>query len=60
MIAVFPQCDSVMIFLSLRFYVKSILGILKVEKLPFFAIQEAHYVLLVNFSLQKVQKFKKN
>ena len=30
-----PQCGNFMIFLSLRFYVKSILGILEVQNLPF-------------------------
>ena len=32
------QCENVMIFLSFRFYVKSILDNLEVLKLPFFAI----------------------
>ena len=31
----FAQCGNFMIFLSLRFYVKSILGILEVQNLPF-------------------------
>ena len=30
-----PQCGNLMIFRSLRFYVKSILSILEVENLPF-------------------------
>ena len=42
------QCENVIIFLSLRFYVKSIFGILEVQKLPIL-------VNLVNSSLQKVQ-----
>ena len=29
------QCENVIIFLSLRFYVKSILGIAEVQNLPF-------------------------
>ena len=31
----YTQCGNFMIFLSLTFYVKSILGILEVQKLPF-------------------------
>ena len=46
--AVSAQCGNFKIFVSLRFYVKSILWILEVQKLPFLPI-------LVNFSLQKVQ-----
>ena len=34
----FPRCGNFRIFLSLRFYVKSILQILEVSKLPFFAV----------------------
>ena len=34
-IKVFSQCGNVMIILSLRFYVKSILGILEGRNLPF-------------------------
>ena len=47
------QCENVMIFLSFRFYVKSILDNLEVLKLPFFAIfVPLNFVNLVNFSLQ--------
>ena len=49
-----------MVFLSLKFCVKSILGILEVQKLQFFANLRALNVHLVNFSLQKVQQFIKN
>jgi len=45
-----------MIFLSLRFYVKSNLGVLEVQNLPFFAILGALNDFLVNSSLKKVQK----
>ena len=50
------QCGNFKIFLSLRFYVKSILENLEVDKLLFFAILEAlNFANLVFFSLQKVQ-----
>ena len=48
--------ENFKIFLSLRFYVKSILENLEVPKLPFLAILGA-LNLEVNISLQKVQKF---
>ena len=44
------QCGNFLIFLSLRFYVKSILGIVQVKNLPFLQ-------LLEYFSTQKGQKF---
>ena len=48
-----------MTFLSIRFYVKPTLKNLENLKLPFFAILRAlNFVILVNFSLQKVQKLK--
>ena len=31
----YPQCGNIMIFLSLRFYENSVMGILEVENLPF-------------------------
>ena len=47
-----------MIFLSLRFYVKSVLEDLEVVKLPFFAIFGALiFVNLVDFRHRKVQKY---
>ena len=50
------QCGNFSIFLSLRFYVKSIVEILEVLKMPFFVILETlHFDFLVHFSLQKVQ-----
>ena len=52
------QCGNFMIFLSFRFYVKSILENLGVLKLQFFVILGAlKMVKLVNLSLQNVQKF---
>ena len=51
------RCGNFRIFLSFRFYVKSILENLAVHKLLFFAITGArNFVNLVNFSLQNVQK----
>ena len=51
------QCGNFKIFLSFRFYVKSILENLEVVKVPFFAILGAlNFVDLVNFSLQKAKK----
>ena len=50
-------CGKLVIFLSPRFYVKSILENLKLLKVPFFAILGAlYFVYLLNFSLLKVQK----
>ena len=52
------QCGNYIIFPSLRFYVKSILQNLDARKLPFFAILKSlNFVQLMDFSLQKVQKF---
>ena len=52
------QCGNFMISLSFRFYVKSILEILEVQHLPFFEILRVlNFVNLVDFSLEKVQKF---
>ena len=49
-----------MIFSSLRFYVKSILGILEVQEQLFHAILGAlNFADLVNFNLQKVQNLMK-
>ena len=49
------QCGNFMIFLLLRFYVKSILRVLGLPKLPFFAISGVvNFVNLVNFNLQKL------
>ena len=52
------QCGNFMIFLSIRFYMKSIFGMLEVLKMPFLALLETlNFEFMVNFSLQKVQKF---
>ena len=52
------QCGNFMIFLSLRFYVKSNLGEARSSKTAVFAIFEAlNFVDLVNFSLSKLYKF---
>ena len=52
------QCGIFMIFLSPRFYVKSIFENLEVLKLPLFAILGAqNFDDLLYFSLQKVQNF---
>ena len=52
------QCGNFRIFLSLIFYVKSIMQNLEVPKVPVSAILGAlSFVNLVNFSLQKVQNF---
>ena len=56
------QCGNFMFFPSLRFYVKSILGILEVQNLPFYHIYRLwiwFFVNFLNFSLQKVPKFLK-
>ena len=51
-------CGKFRIFLSLRFYVKSILENLREPKTFFFALFGAlNFANLVNFSLLKVQKF---
>ena len=51
------QCINFRIFLSFRFYVKSILENLEVLKMPIFAILGAlNFVDLLNCSIQKVQK----
>ena len=51
------QCGKFRIFLSLRFYVKSIFENLEVLKLTFLPFLGAlNFVNLVHFSLQKVQK----
>ena len=50
-----PQCGNFRIFLSLKFYVKSILENLDVVKLPFFATLAALNLFhMVNFNLQNV------
>ena len=50
------HCRNFMLFLSLRFYMKSTLENLEVLIMPFFAVLEAlNLVYLVDFSLQKVQ-----
>ena len=52
------QCGNFRIFLLFRFYVKSSFENLEVVKLPFFAFLGAlNFHHLLNFSLQKVQKF---
>ena len=50
------QCGNSMIFLSLRFYVKSILEILEVQNLPFLAILEALNFIFGTFQLSKSAK----
>ena len=54
------QCGNFRNFLSLRFYVKSMLKNLEVIKLPFCHFWALKFVNLVNLSLQKVQKFIKS
>ena len=44
-----PQCGNFKIFLSLRFYVKSKLGILEVQNLPFLDIQRLWILIFMNF-----------
>ena len=54
----FAQCGNLRIFLSLRFYVQSIIENQGVLKLPFFSIFGAlNLVNLVNYILKKVQEF---
>ena len=48
------QCGNFMIFLSFRFYVKSILGIVEMQKLLFFAVLGD-----VNFVYYEICAFKK-
>ena len=56
--SMFLQFGKIRIFLSFRFYVKSILKAEEVQKMPFLAILRAlNLAILGNFSLQKVQKF---
>ena len=51
------QCGNLMIFLSPRFYVKSILDNIEVLKLPILPFFEAlNFANLVHFSIQKVKK----
>ena len=47
-----------MILVALRFYMKSIFGILEVQNPPFAILQAVSFVNLIQFSLQKVQKFR--
>ena len=47
------------IFLSLRFYVKSILEKVKLQKFHFCNFMGSEFLIWVNFSLQKMQKFMK-
>ena len=51
------QCGKFSIFLSLRFYVKSILENVKVEKVPFLQFQGFRFLIWVSFNLRKMQKF---
>ena len=56
-----PQCGNFRIFQSLRFYVKSILGILEVQILQFLAIfWVMNFANFWNFSTQKSAKIHKN
>ena len=56
----FSQYGNFKIFLSLRFYVKSLLVEIRSAKNAVFAIFGAlNYVNLVDFSFQKAQKFMK-
>ena len=54
------QCGNFWNFLPLRFYVKSILKILGVWKLPFSLFQRLWILLLAKFSPQKLQKYYQN
>ena len=54
------QCGNFMIFISLRFYVKSIFEYSRSAKTAFFAILGAvNFVNLVNISLLILKKFMK-
>ena len=54
------QCGNFWNFLPLRFYVKSILKILGVWKMPFSLFQRLWILLLAKFSPQKLQKYYQN
>ena len=56
----YAQCGKFRIFLPIRFYVKSILNILGVQKLPFLQFQRPWILFLVKFSPQKLQEIIKN
>ena len=54
----YTQCGNFRIFLSFRFYVKSIFENQELVKLPFFAnFGDLNFVNLVNISLKKEQRF---
>ena len=48
---VFSQCGNFMIFLSLRFYVKSLLGILEMQNLPFIIFTRSEFGPFFIFTL---------
>ena len=54
------KCGNFRIFLTFRFYVKSILENIKVQKMLFFFVilGGSEFLILVNFSLQRIQKSK--
>ena len=54
------QCGNFRIFLSLRFYVKSILEILEVLKLPFFHFRHSEFCWIGKFQPLKCAKIHKN
>ena len=55
------QCENFKIFLSFRFYVKSIFEESRMSKTAVFAIfGTLNFVNLINFSHQKVQKYMKS
>ena len=54
------QCGNCKIFLPLRYYMKSHLDILEVQKLLFLAIKKLWNLFLKSFSLVKMPKFLRN
>ena len=54
------QCGKLSIYLSLKFYVKSILEDVKVQKMPFLQFKGSEMMVLVHFSLQKMQNITEN
>ena len=51
------QCGILRKFLSLRFYVKSILEDVKVQKMPFLQFRGSEFLVWINFGVHKMQKF---
>ena len=57
------QCENYIIFMSLRFCVKSVFEDIEILKMPFLGLclyVHTYFVHLVSISLQKVKKFMKN